>query len=312
MTKIKDKDSTKDSEIIPKPLDDDFAGKDINKNEVRLPSDPELRHKAYYKTKLLMSCYVAGVGYHDIEDQWDELYIGKELALIRQHNNEHDVNAIAVALDDEYDGDSDNYDFDYILGYVPKNCNKQIASMLDMGWQNAFVTKISELNENSSYDKRLKINIFIKSKAAVEMSDASVELRILNLDDKEYGELKDALWSKGNIKYRWGGYPDITMREFFPNVGDKIVFIHKEGVTVKMYLMNVTSIGEDEGEYVDDCTDYTLTNVVGPLTVPDSELTFFEDESYDNGLHPSMPLSPNASEQLLNMFREAIHHQFLE
>lgn len=76
--------------------------------------------------------------------------------------------------------------------------------------------------------------------------------------------------------------------------------------------MNVSSIGEDEGEYVDDCTDYTLTNVVGPLTVPDSELTFFEDESYVNGLHPSMPLSPNASEQLLNMFREAIHHQFLE
>lgn len=308
----KEQDNILNSADNIEPLDDNLSSEDHSNMETRLSGDPELQHKTYYRTKLFLSCYVAGVGYHDIEDRWEELYIGKELALIRQHNNEHDVNAIAVALDDEYDGDSDNYDFDYILGYVPKNCNKQIAIMLDMGWQNAFVTKISELNENSSYDKRLKINIFIKSKAAVEMSDASVELRVLNLDDKEYGELKDALWSKGKIKYRWGGYPDITMRGFFPNVGDKIVFIHKEGVTNKLYLMNVSRIGEGEGEYVDDCTDYTLTNVVGPLTVPDSELAFFEDESYDNGLHPSMPLSPNASEQLLNMFREAIHHKFLE
>lgn len=311
MTDIQDKDRMKNSEIYPEPLDDDFADKDINKKGVRLLGAPELQHKAYYKTKLLMSCYVAGIGYHDIEEQWDELYIGKELALIRQHNNEHDANAIAVALDDEYDGDPNNYDFDYILGYIPKNCNKQLATMFDMGWQNAFVTKISELNENSSYDKRLKIHIFIKSKAAVEMSDASVELRILNLDDKEYGELKDALWSKGKIKYRWGGYPDITMKEFFPNVGDKVVLIHKEGVTNKLYLMNVSSIGED-GNYEDDCTDFTLTNVVGPVTVPDSDLTFLEDESYEDSFDPNMPIYPNASEQLMNMFREAIHHQFLE
>lgn len=308
MAKYQDKDKIKKADSFPEPLEDVFIENDSAKAEPHLPDDPELQHKTYYRTKLLMSCYVAGVGYHDIEEQWGELYIGKKLALIRQHNNEHDANAIAVALDDEYDGDPDNYAFDYILGYIPKNCNKLLAIMLDMGWQNAFVTKISEMNENVPYDKRLKINIFIKSKAAVEMSHASVELRILDIDDKEYGELKDALWSKGKIKYRWGGYPDITMRDFFPNVGDKIVFIHKEGVTCKLYLMNVSCIGEDEGKYKDDCTDYTLTNVIGPLTIPAGDIIFLEDEESDNGLHPSMPLSPNASEKLLDMFRESIQN----
>lgn len=225
----KEQDNILNSADNIEPLDDNFSSENHSNMETRLPGDLELQHKTYYRTKLFLSCYVAGVGYHEIEERWEELYIGKELALVRQHNNKHDENAVAVAINEDYYGDENDFDFDLILGYVPKNSNKQISIMLDMGWQNAFVTKISEMNENASYNERLKINIFIKSKAAVEMSDASVELRILNLDDKEYGELKDALWSKGKIKYRWGGYPDITMREFFPNVGDKIVFIHKEG-----------------------------------------------------------------------------------
>lgn len=76
------------------PLDDsngDVTHKFFENFKYPMPIDD---CKSFYNTKLLMSCYVASVGYHDIEEQWDELYIGKKLALIRQHNNEHDANAI--------------------------------------------------------------------------------------------------------------------------------------------------------------------------------------------------------------------------
>lgn len=34
-----------------------------------------------YERKVLLECPVAGVGFHDIDDIWDELYIGAQIAL---------------------------------------------------------------------------------------------------------------------------------------------------------------------------------------------------------------------------------------
>ena len=62
-------------------------------------------------------CFVAGIGFHDIDEIWDELYVGAKLALVRDKGNKHDKNAVAVALADDYEGDSD--DCDCILGYIP-------------------------------------------------------------------------------------------------------------------------------------------------------------------------------------------------
>lgn len=275
--------------------------------EVDASSMPQIFFpREYHKTKFFLSCYVAGVGYHDIEDIWEDLHVGDEVALVRHRGNSHDENAVAVAMADEYFGDPDDFDFDNcILGYIPKKCNPQLAAMLDMGWQSALVSYISEKNSDASYEKRLKINIYIRSKAAMEINGASVNVRILCIDDDENKELNEQLWSQGYATYRWGGYPECRIKGFFPNVGDKVVLIHRGKEKSSLRLMNVCHIGDIE-QIVDDCTSYVLANVVGLITLPNQELSFLDFQDAEDKLRPSLPLLPDVSDKLINIFRTHI------
>lgn len=119
----------------------------------------EKKEEPKFERKLILECPVAGIGYHDIEEVWDELYVGAKIALVRQKHNKHDKNAVAVALAEDYDGDPDDFDFDYILGYIPRKDNQAIAAMLDMGWQDQLEAEISELNEHAGYEDRLHIKV---------------------------------------------------------------------------------------------------------------------------------------------------------
>ena len=96
----------------------------------------------HYKRALYKNCAVAGISFHDIDDIWEELYVGAEIALVRDKKNKHDKNAVAVVLADDYDGNPDDFDFDYILGYIPRSENEHIAMMLDMGWSEMFECEI--------------------------------------------------------------------------------------------------------------------------------------------------------------------------
>ena len=99
--------------------------------------------------KALLECAVAGIGFHDIDDVWDELYVGAKIALVRERCNKYDRNAVAVALADDYDGDPDDFDFNFILGYIPRTCNSAIAVILDMGHEDIIEAEITEMNEHA-------------------------------------------------------------------------------------------------------------------------------------------------------------------
>ena len=43
------------------------------------------------------------------------------MVLIRDYNNKHDFNAVAIAFAGDYEGDPENFDFEYIIGYVPQS-----------------------------------------------------------------------------------------------------------------------------------------------------------------------------------------------
>ena len=118
--------------------------------------------------KLFMECSIAGISFYDIDDIWNELQIGTKLALVRQKDNAYDKNAVAVALVGDYDGDPDDFDFDFILGYIPRKCNEALAVMLDMGWQDMFETEICELKEHVPYSDRIHISIYIKNRESTE------------------------------------------------------------------------------------------------------------------------------------------------
>ena len=125
-----------------------------------LPIDPAPE----YERKVILECPVAGIGFHDIKEIWDELYVGAKLALVREPKNKYDKNAVAVALAADYDDDPEDFDFDYILGYIPRNQNTAIAAMLDMGWQEMLEAEITELKDHAPYSDKLHITVYIRSK----------------------------------------------------------------------------------------------------------------------------------------------------
>ena len=71
---------------------------------------------------------------------------------------------MAVALADDYDGDPDGFDFNFILGYIPRTCNSAIAAILDTGHGDIIEAEISEMNERAPYPERLHITVYVKAK----------------------------------------------------------------------------------------------------------------------------------------------------
>lgn len=104
------------------------------------------------KKKYFMDCHLAGRKYHDADEVWDKLKVGTELKLQRDMDNRHDKDAVAVM----YHNDDDNED--YRIGYLPREYNEDIASILEMGWTDLFECRISKIREDiccfSSKDKR--------------------------------------------------------------------------------------------------------------------------------------------------------------
>ena len=261
-----------------------------------------------YKEKrrvLYKECQIAGITFHDLRDVWDELYEGAELALVREKDNKHDKYAIAVALADDYDGDPDDFDFDFILGYVPRTENKHLATMLDLGWAEAFECELSQVNGTNPYKGSLYMKIYMVSKEEVEVDESEHLLRVLEFDDKQLEQFKSSLERKGVSCQRWGAFlPDVMN---LPDEGEKLVILHRDHNNAVLYLTHVIAkdknaefFVKDEEKQIDDCMWFVLTNVVGPVSVFADELKFLEDEPI-NKVHPEEYVSLKATEKLYNL-----------
>ena len=261
-----------------------------------------------YKEKrrvLYKECQIAGITFHDLRDVWDELYEGAELALVREKDNKHDKYAIAVALADDYDGDPDDFDFDFILGYVPRSENKHLATMMDLGWAEAFECELSQVNGSNPYKGSLYMKIYMVSKEEVEVDESEHLLRVLEFDDKKLEHFKSSLESKGVSCQRWGAYLPEVMN--LPDKGEKLVILHRDHNNAVLYLTHVIAkdknaefFVKDEEKQIDDCMWFVLTNVVGPVSVFADELKFLEDEPI-NKVHPEEYVSLKATEKLYDL-----------
>lgn len=288
----------------------------ILEGDVAAPSDDELMVVTegmpappnVYKEKkrvLYKECQIAGITFHDLRDVWDELYEGAELALVREKDNKHDKYAIAVALADDYDGDPDDFDFDFILGYVPRTENKHLATMMDLGWSEAFECELSQVNGSNPYKGSLYMKIYMVSKEEVEVDESEHLLRVLEFDDKKLEHFKSSLESKGVSCQRWGAYLPEVMN--LPDEGEKLVILHRDHNNAVLYLTHVIAkdknaefFVKDEEKQIDDCMWFVLTNVVGPVSVFADELKFLEDEPI-NKVHPEEYVSLKATEKLYNL-----------
>ena len=73
-----------------------------------------------YRKMVFKECALAGVSFHLKKDDeiWYELELGAELALVRDRKNKYDLNAVAVCLADDYDGNPDDFDFNFIKSFI--------------------------------------------------------------------------------------------------------------------------------------------------------------------------------------------------
>lgn len=236
------------------------------------------------KRVLYKECPIAGLPFHiGYDDElWDEMFVGARLALVRQKDNEYDENAVAVCLADDYDGNAEDFDFDFILGYVPRTDNAELAAMMDAGYADVFSARVTTYNRDAAINERLRMTIYIERRDKNE--ERPNLLRVEYLNEERWREMAEELVWQGTIHFRWYYYP--LREEDLPAVGDKIVLAHQYGESVRLMLTRVLAIGNDCFPYlddpeeltmVDDCECFVLTNITGPIVVDTSQLRLFKE-----------------------------------
>ena len=288
--------SDDDDDILPgRPMDDNPFFPEETSDE---PIFSFKKKRVLYK-----ECQIAGITFHDLNDIWDELEEGSKLALVRHKDNKYDKYAVAVALDDDYDGNPDDFDFNFILGYVPRTENKEIATLMDMGWDEVFECEVSRIIGDSPYKGRIDINIYIVSKE--EYLEKCNTIRVLELNDDDYQEMTDDLQTNGCIYFRWGGFP--PWENNLPKKDEKIVLMHKNEDYITLYLMHCIADNDDDAAYftkdrsgtADDCSYYVFTNAKGPINILYEDLDFLQHESINTSKgNPEEFLSEQATRRL--------------
>lgn len=221
---------------------------------------------------------------------------------MRQKDNRFDSNAVAVALADDFDGDVENFDFSFILGYVPRADNEYLATMLDLGWADAFECQLSSVRGHSPYRGSLTMKIYIVSKDEVDDSDL---LRALKLSSLGLLNLNRDLNVKGFTYYRWKNLPPDDHN--LPRKGDKVVFMYRKDNETLLYAMHCIADNDRDAECfvaekeklnaIDDSSYYVFTLTRGPVAIPNDALSFLEAEEIDT-IMPETFLSDEASSRL--------------
>lgn len=262
-----------------------------------------------YARVLFMECSVAGLSFHveRNDELWDELSVGTKIALVRDRNNKHDRNAVAIALADDYDGDPDNFDFDYILGYIPRTENAVIATMLDAGYFDKFDAEITSFKRHGSYEERIRITIWLTTYKPIKIRPHL--LRADCLDHQDFLGIIESLKLRGVAYYRLGGFP---LEDYdLPEKGEQIIMYTRLCNTFIMYFMKVLAVGDDcefffedpsDIHCCDDCVPYILGNVAGPISVTAEQLSFIPERELER-LSPYHYLVEPISKSLIQLFK---------
>lgn len=252
--------------------------------QIPLPK-PQKSEFYHYRKIFFKECGVAGVSFHvEYDDEiWNELEEGTELALVRDKNNKYDRNAIAVALANDYNGDPDDFDFDFILGYIPRSENSDLATMFDAGYDDKFSAKITTLKKSGNINSRIRITIYIESNEPQLVRPDLFRGHTLNLT--ELRKMQKELLEYGVAYFRFGGYP--LSNYIMPSVGEKIVMFCQYFDKMVLYLTRVMAEGEECSQYNqgwgdiynDDCIGYVLNAISGPVIVDLKDIVFMLDDS---------------------------------
>lgn len=265
--------------------------------------------KSKRRRTLYIECRIAGTGYRDLEDIWHELHAGAKLTLVREKRNKYDKNAVAIALADDNESNTDKSDSGIILGYVPRSNNQHLASMLDMGWKDAFECELSSIDGNNPNEGVLYTRIYIVSK--YDSENRYDPLRLLELSDTGYENFTYTILSEGCVYFRWGGFP--PWERNLPDEGDKVVFMHRNNSETILYLMYCIANGNEIADYIvkdkqnmpfpDDSSYYVFTNIKGPVKVKNDKIAFLNGENI-NKCQPETLLTDAETSELYRLLDE--------
>ena len=102
-------------------------------------------NKTHYK-----SFNIAGFQYYQGCEVFGDLKVGTRLDLVLDRENRYDPEAVAIRYGDRF------------LGYVPRSCNHDIFTMLEMGFDNIYEVIVCRLQPEAHPEHQVEVSVFIK------------------------------------------------------------------------------------------------------------------------------------------------------
>jgi len=98
----------------------------------------------------LANFHIAGFGYWDGCEAFENLKIGTKLDLVREEDNKFDPYAVAI------------YYKDLKLGFIPREDNREISKFLDMDWDDIFEVRVTRLTPDAHPESQVEVVVHIK------------------------------------------------------------------------------------------------------------------------------------------------------
>ena len=99
----------------------------------------------------LTNFHIAGFGYWEGCEAFEQLKIGTRLELVREEDNKFDPYAVAI------------YYGDFKLGFIPRENNHDISKFLDMGWDNLFEVRITRITPDAHPESQVEVIVYVRN-----------------------------------------------------------------------------------------------------------------------------------------------------
>lgn len=99
----------------------------------------------------LTNFHIAGFGYWEGCEAFEQLKIGTRLELVREEDNKFDPYAVAI------------YYGDFKLGFIPREDNHDISKFLDMGWNNLFEVRITRITPDAHPESQVEVIVYVRN-----------------------------------------------------------------------------------------------------------------------------------------------------
>ncbi|MCU0329338.1 MAG: HIRAN domain-containing protein [Chitinophagales bacterium] len=114
-------------------------------------TEPPKETKTKENLVLWASYYVRGFSYYHGHDVLGQMQLDDYVTLVREPSNRHDDQAIQINFRNKK------------IGYIPRECNSEIAKLMDLGLME-FVGKIEKLQPEEEDYRKVKIGIYALKK----------------------------------------------------------------------------------------------------------------------------------------------------